>query len=188
MKVDLQKLTEAKEVLMNMANGINPLNGKMIEDSSFLNDPKIIRSLYYLITCLEANVFQGVQQEKVKQTKNYEITQELLNKIEFPPGYMGINEFCRIVNEHINSPTSKKLTHTPIYKKLKSLGILTEEVNEEGRTRSRVTDKANNYGILEIDREYNGQPYKQIVFDNDGKEFLRRNLLKLLDIEGELKS
>ena len=173
---DAQRLEEAKQVLTHLANGYNPLDGTPLEQNHFLHHPRVIRPLYYLL--------QHLNKREMKP-RSLVITKEQLMQVILPEGEIGINTFCRYVNEQLDLTMSKKLTYKPIYDKLKQLEILDEVETEDGKKRTTVNAQSASYGIKEIQRTFNGRTYEQVVFDDLGKEFLLNNLLKLLSIDEE---
>jgi hypothetical protein len=67
MTLDLEKLLESKDIIQKLANGINPLDQSPIEEENFLNDPQIIRPLFFIIDYISNEVNKKV---KIKNEKN----------------------------------------------------------------------------------------------------------------------
>lgn len=181
MTSDLEKLMESKNMIQKMANGINPLNETPIETGCFLNDPQIIRPLFFIIDYISNEVNKKPKRRK-KPTQFY-ITNEQISAIELPSGKIGVNNFARAVNAVIDPNQSKKLQGLMINRKLKLLGILSETVDEDGKKRTTTNDRSEGYGIESITKLYNGQEYQQVVFNEDGKEFLLKNIVDIMNYQ-----
>lgn len=183
MTSDLEKLMESKNVIQKLANGINPLNETPIETSCFLNDPQIIRPLFYLSNYI-TNEIDNKSKPRKRPTRFY-ITEEQISAIELPSGKIGVNNFARAVNAVIDPNQSKKLNGLMINRKLKLLGILSETIDEDGKKRTTTNDRSEGYGIESLTKLYNGQEYQQVVFNEDGKEFLLKNIVDIMNYKEE---
>jgi hypothetical protein len=175
-----ERMLKAREILIKMANGINPVNGEQIEGESFLHDPRIIRCLYYV-----SDVLEKVATGKMTQNKpgKFIISPEEKAQVVLPAGKIGVNEFARAINNVIDPTRSKKLTGAVLNKQLKKMGILDEESYEDGKTRTILNKKSPEYGIESEKRNYNGNEYEMILFNDKGKQFLLENLEKIMSFE-----
>lgn len=102
-------------------------------------------------------------------------------QVTLPPGKIGINDFSKEINAVIDPTISKKITGTMINKKLKAIGILSEEVDENGHRVTITNDKSEGYGIESETRTFNGREYKKVVFNEVGKQFLLKNIKTLME-------
>lgn len=62
------------------------------------------------------------------------------------------------------------------------MGILSEEVNPEGKKRTILPPESMKYGISTELVNYNGGEYEKIVFDSNGVGFLLENLEKIMSL------
>lgn len=181
MTTETKKLLESKRLIEKLANGENPITGIPIHDESFLNNPKILRSFYFLIdhisTQIEQNTLPPVKPKK------FVITEEQLENVKLPPGKIGINEFARAINKVIDPRISKKLTGQMINKKLKEIEILSEMVDEEGKTNTITNENSEGYGSESITKNFNGREYQKVVYNEVGKEFLLNNFMRWMSEE-----
>lgn len=174
-----QKLLESKNLLQKIASGINPLDDTPILDESFLHNPQVIRPLFYLTDYI-SNEIEKKNRTTRRPTK-FTINDEQLQLVVLPPGSIGINEFAKAINAVIDQTISKKITGVMINKKLKEMGILSEEIDKEGHRATVANDKSEGYGIESITRIYNGREYQKVVFNEVGKAFLLKNLRELME-------
>jgi hypothetical protein len=181
MNPEKEKLLKAGEVLNKIANGMNPLTGESIVQESFLQDPKIVRCLFYTKDILQKLAEGGFQPGH--RPPGFAITPEEKNRVELPPGKVGINEFARCVNQVIDNNRSIKLTGVELNKRLKKMGILTELPGQNGKTRTTVNAKSKDYGIELEKRSFQGNEYEMVLFTEKGKKFLLDNLEKIMKAE-----
>ncbi|MCQ1530181.1 hypothetical protein [Lutispora saccharofermentans] len=184
MNEELEKIQKARLVLQKIAKGINPVNGEQIEQESFLNDPRIIRCFYYVAEVLD-NVAKGAYSSRRSGpgAAKFFITPEQKARVQFPEGKIGVNEFSKCINMCIDLNESKKLTGVELNKRLKALGILSEEQTEEGKTRTVINDNSKNYGFESEKKNYNGVEYEMVMINDKGKQYLLENIEEIMKAE-----
>lgn len=176
-----EKLLKARDILQKIANGINPINEQSIEKDkeSFLDDPRIIRCFFYISDVL-SRVIDGQINRNTKSPNRFSITEEEKNLVRLPQGNIGVNEFTRCINNVIDLNRSKKLSGVELNKQLKAIGLLSEQRLEDGKTRTIINDKSGDYGIETEKRNYNGNDYDMVVFNDKGKRYLLDNIDKIM--------
>lgn len=183
MQYDKEKTMKAKAILLKIANGINPVNGQPINDESFLHDPRIIRCFFYV-----AEVLNKVIEGKANQTGNnpttFSITDEEKKLVVFPDQRIGVNEIAKCINKVIDLNRSKKLTGVELNKQLKKMSILSEHKNEDGKSRTVTNEKSKDYGMEMEKRNYNGNEYEMVVFNELGKKFILENINMIMNYKG----
>lgn len=179
MGLEKEKIIKANEILNKMANGVNPVNGKPIDVDCFLHDPRMIRCLFFVQQVLDKVIDNEINIGDRKPAK-FVITAEEKSRIKFPEEKIGINQFARCVNSVIDLNLSSKITGVQINKQLKKMGILGEEPLENGKKRTVIKDDSYKYGIETEKRNYNGNEYDMVCFNDIGKKFLLDNLEKIL--------
>jgi hypothetical protein len=178
---DMEKMEKAKAVLVKIAKGINPLTGETIGEDSFLNDPRTIRCFYFMTEVLD-NVISG-SYGKGNRLPHFVITPEQKEMVRFPDGKIGVNEFSRQVNLCIDQSVSRKLTGMELNKRLKKMGVLSEEIYPAtGKTRTVTNENSRNYGFEQEKRTFNGTEYDMVVIDDRGKQFLLDQLEDIMSM------
>jgi hypothetical protein len=172
---DVEKLEKARNVLLKIAKGIDPLTGEVIAADSFLNDPRIIRCFYYVAEVLEG-VRNGAYAKPAGRAAEFVITPEQKSQIVLPEGKIGVNEFSKRVNACIDPSLSKNLSGVELNKRLKAMGILGEQPAGTGKTRTVTNETSAQYGFELEKRSYNGVEYEMVVINDRGKQFLLDNL------------
>ena len=114
---DQEKMEKAKNILLKIAKGIDPITGETIDSNSFLNDPRMIRCFYFIAEVLD-NVMNGVY-SRAGKLQDFIITPEQKRKVQLPEGKIGVNEFSKHINACIDPNVSKKLTGVELNRRLK---------------------------------------------------------------------
>lgn len=181
MELDKEKISKAKIILEKMANGINPINGEPINDESFLQDPRMIRCLFFISGVLQEVINSNGKVLKSTKPQSFSITKEEKMQVVIPDRNIGITEFTKCINSVIDLNRSKKLSPVEVNKQLKKMGILGEEITEKGNKRTVINEKSKEYGIEMESRNFNGKIYDVVVFNEEGKKFLLENLEDILN-------
>lgn len=179
---EFEKMEKAKNVLLKISKGVDPLSGEAIAENNFLNDPRIIRCFYFVTEVLD-NVIQGVYRKTGSRLPDFIITPEQKQRVTFPEGKIGVNEFSRQINQYIDTNASKKLTGMDLNKKLKKMGILTDKIIENGKTRTVINPNSAKYGLEMENRKYNGMEYEMVVINDQGKKYLLDNIETIMKSE-----
>ena len=180
MHSEVEKIDKSIAVLEKIARGMDPVTGEIIRENSFLNDPQIIRCFYFVTEVLK-NVSKGAYSNH-KPTE-FIITEEQKKRVEFPQEKIGVNEFSKRINECLDLCFSKKLTGVELNRRLKKLGILSEEKAENGKTRTTVNDNSGEYGFEIEKRVYNGVEYEAVVINDSGKKYLLDNIESIMAVD-----
>lgn len=177
------KMIRAREILHSIIEGKEPFSDEEIKSDSFLNEPRMIRCLSYIVKVLTSNIEEMNRPRSRRYKQEFYITEEELKKVQLPDRNIGINEFCREINAAIETETRKKLTGQVLNKQLKLMGILSEKMAESGRIHTILSDCSHEYGITTERASYNGRVIDKIVYTEKGKQFLMDNLFDILQYE-----
>jgi hypothetical protein len=181
--IDIEKIKKARIVLDKMANGVNPVDGSRIGEESFLNDPRIIRCLFFVNDILNMAINGELEDRNTDRKKlPFVITEEERAQVIFPEYDIGVNAFSQCINKVINPHESKKLSGMELNKQLKKMGILGEQENGQGKKKTIVPEESIKYGIHTVLVNYNGAEYEKVVFDSSGVSFLLENLEKIMSV------
>lgn len=163
-----QMYREAIGVLELMTQGKDPVTKEDVVASHFLQHPQVVRSLSFLLGTVQ-------QVNTSKTAKEFIISDGILEGLpDWEETQIGVNEFCRHVNQLIVPLGSKQVNSKHLFDKLKQLGILSEEVTEEGGKRTVPNESSEAYEITTVERNFRGRPYTQIVFDEQGVRLLTK--------------
>lgn len=181
MYFEVEKVQKAKGIMQKLAEGINPLNEERIENSEFLCDARMSGCFNFITEVLD-NVIKHRNESQSRDLK-FVITPEQKGKVSLPEGKIGVNEFSKRINECLNLDVSKRLTGVELNKRLKKLGVLSEEQLEDGKTKTVTNEKSAGYGFELERKKYNGVEYDMVLINNEGKRYLLENLESIMAVE-----
>jgi len=181
MHFDKEKVLKAREVILKLANGKDPLNKVQISSDSFLSDPRMIRCFFFVAEVLETVSRQ--RNKNILAPTGFFITSEEKEKVVFPEGNIGVNIFSNCINDVLDLNRSKNLSGAVLNKHLKALGILSEEKTRDGKTRTIINEKSAEFGFESEKREFEGRTYEQVMINDKGKKYLLENLEDIMRAE-----
>jgi hypothetical protein len=183
MYYQVEQLSQAKSVLERLARGQNPLTGKMVEKESFLKQVEIGKCLTIAGEIVDRLIRNGGRASGAKSRIPFTITTAQKEAIRLPDGKIGVNEFSRHVNRCLDAAGSKKMTGVELNKRLKKLGILSEEKLADGKTHTTINAESGEFGFESERRSYQGGEYEMVVINEVGKKYLLDNLETIMATE-----
>jgi len=178
-EIDLKKLDVAIEYMKRMAEGKNPINNEVVENDSVLNNPNVIRCLYFVEDVLrQVKAAEGTIKRNgkrlpfpVEHIKEYSYRKDL-----------SISHFVAQINEGLDETQYKKLNYTKITTWLKAQGYLEViEDNDTNEKKSVPTEKGCAIGIYTEEREGSiGRTYLSVMYNKDAQQFIVDNIESIL--------
>lgn len=178
---EVAELNQTKAVLEGLVQGINPLTGKPLERENLLRQGELVKYLKNASAIVEQLIRNGGRLGGSQGTP-FTITPEQKKAVCLPEGKIGVNEFSRCVNACLE-PEARKLTGVELNKRLKKLGILSEEKLEENKTRTIVNALSAEYGFESEERTYQNEKYLMVLMNDQGKKYLLDNLETIMAAE-----
>lgn len=177
---DLKKLETSIEYVKRMAEGRNPVNNELLEDDSVLNNPNVIRCLYFI-----EDVLKEVQKSNGKvgaKSKRQVFPLSHLNNYRYQKD-VPISAFAEQLNDGLDKTQYKKISYNRITKWLKSMGYLDLIESREWNKQHIVpTDKGRSIGIYEEERTSTvGKKYNVVMYNRNAQEFIVSNMRNILD-------
>lgn len=189
MEIDMQKLDIAITYIKRIADGNNPVNNMPAEDDTVLNNPNVIRCMYFVRDILEQvkanNGVIGASAQKERKTKRAvdAFPYELLSKYQYRED-KGINKVLSQLYEPLEDKSIRKISGKTVNEWLMAAGYVTEVYNEELNTNIKVpTEKGKSIGLKSERVVYPGNTYYTIIYNKTAQEFLINNFEKFLNGE-----
>lgn len=180
--VDMKKLETAIVYLQRIADGNNPINNLPAEEDSVLNNPNVIRCMFFVKEVLEEVKRNGGQiGKKAKKSDKLEFPVEHAKAFSYRED-KPITIFVEQINEGLDDNVYKKLNYKLITQWLKLNGFLVEEDNLELKKKVTIpTEKGVQLGIrAEIRSSAYGKEYMSVVYGKSAQEYIVHNLEKIL--------
>ncbi|MCD8231745.1 MAG: hypothetical protein LUD14_08010 [Clostridiales bacterium] len=187
-QLDQKKLDMAITYLQRIADGNNPVNNMPAEEDSVLNNPNVIRCMYFVKEVLEeVRRNGGFIGSKPRKSQKAAFPPEALSAFVYQED-KAISKIVAQINEKVDDTVYQKLSYKPIVQWLKKNGFLTEEVNRgSGKTQTMPTEKGIQIGIRAEKRvSFNGAEYFLVLYDQQAQEFLVQNMEMILRGDADL--
>lgn len=176
------KLDVAIKYVERLADGRNPVNDTPLEKDDILNNPNIIRCMYFIKAVLEeVRSNGGIVGGKNGKVPALAFPVEILDKFSYVED-KSITHVLNQIYEPIADMNVKKVSVTKVTAALKEEGYLLDEPNiETGKTRKVPSKKGRELGIYTIEREYNGRMYESVTYNQNAQECVVRLIRKLTE-------
>lgn len=176
------KLDVAIKYVERIADGCNPVNNTPLENDDILNNPNIIRCMYFIKDVLEeVQNNGGMVGGKTGKEPTLPFPIEILEKFSYLED-KSITHVLNQIYEPIADMNVKKVSVTKVTAALKEDGYLLDEPNPEtGKTRKVPSIKGKELGIYLVEREYNGRMYQSVTYDRNAQEYVVGLIRKLAE-------
>lgn len=183
MEIDKNKLDTAIVYLQRIADGNNPVNNMPADEESVLNDPNVIRCMYFVKEVLEeVKRNNGVIGKKGKRPPKEEFpVKEVVADFVYQED-KHITSFLAQVNDLIDTEKYQKLGYKMIIQWLINKGYIEEENFEEfGKTFKVPTEQGEELGIYTEKRMgKKGTGYIVTIYGKEAREYIISNLERIL--------
>lgn len=183
--IDKKKLETAILYLQRIADGKNPVNNMPAEEDTILNNPNVIRCMFFVKEILEeVKRNGGFIGGKPKKSAKEDFPLEALKHFVYREDKT-ISRFIEQVNEAVDDTVYQKLSYRPISQWLKLNGFLAEEYSQEyHKTMTVSTERGTGIGIRsEKQTNAQGVGYIRIIYGKQAQEFLVQNMEMILNGE-----
>ena len=179
---DQTKLDVAIKYVERLADGCNPVNNVPLENEDILNNPNIIRCMYFIKDVLEeVRRNGGVIGGKAGKASALPFPIEVLDEFTYTED-KSITHVLNQIYEPIADMNVKKVSVTKVTAALKEEGYLLDEPNPEtGKTRKIPSAKGKQLGIYLVEREYNGRMYESVTYNKNAQEYVVGLIKKLAE-------
>lgn len=170
---DRNKSIIAKDWILKLANGINPLDGSTIPDGDIVNNVHISRCLFYVSELLGTYQIMSNKRSKAYENEFY-IKLEDIEKVTIVER-TGIASFVREINKLIPDNT-RPISYGKILNWLMANGYLEEvEVDNFGK-RKNPTASGSAVGISAGLREGTNGQYWAVEYNSNAQRFILSNI------------
>lgn len=179
---DLKKLEKAIQYAERMAEGKAPYTNKPV-DNEVLNNPNVIRSMYFIKDVLQevkanGGIVGGNQQKKEAAIPfPFEVLENYSFESNKPISHV-LRQFAELAGD-INV---KIISAQNVNKWLAANGYLVKAiVNDSGKEGWIPTTKGTELGLIAEQRGGEGREYIYIKYNRDAQEFLAANLKRITE-------
>ncbi len=180
--VDMKKLETAIVYLQRIAEGSNPINNLPADEDSVLNNPNVIRCMFFVKEVLEeVKRNNGYIGKKSKKSDKADFPIEVLDAFSYKED-KAISRFVEQINESVNGDIYKKVNYKPITQWLKLNGFLQEEHSKEfNKVITLPTEKGIQLGVRAERRSSSrGVEYMLVIYGKQAQEYIVQNIENIL--------
>lgn len=180
--VDVKKLETAIVYLQRITDGNNPISNMPANEDSVLNNPNVIRCMFFVKEVLEeVKRNGGYIGKKVKKSDKIGFPVEVLEAFSYKED-KAISKLVAQINELVDENVYKRLNYKVITQWLKLNGFLQEEYSQEfNKTITLPSEKGIKLGIrAERRNSSRGVEYMLVIYDRQAQEYIVQNMEKIL--------
>jgi hypothetical protein len=181
-RLDMEKLNKAIIYVERISEGKNPVNNMPAENDTVLNDPNVIRCMYFIKDALVALKKNGGEVGRTHREKKKPFPLETLESFEFVE-IKTVSKLTEQLNENVDTNEYQKLKYNIITGWLKKNGYLTEIIEGNGKKKFTIsTEKGQDIGITHsLQTNASGMSYYRVEYDKNAQEFVVNNLVKMFE-------
>lgn len=181
-RFDLTKLEVAMKYVQRIADGCNPVNNEPLDRDDVLNNPNIIRCMYFIKDILEeVRRNDGMVGSTRGKTPTIPFPMEILDDFEYRED-MSITHVLKQIFEPVEDLNVKKVSVVKVTSALKEEGYLLDEPNaESGKMRKVPSEKGKKLGIYLVQREFNGRVYESVTYNKNAQEYVVAIVKRLIE-------
>lgn len=180
---DMEQLKRAKYLIDALAQGVNPATGQMAEEDTVLNQPEVIRGLFFVSDLLRSLMDEAAAPRSSRSGSKlpFFLTEEMRSQIVYSPQPLPISGFLAQFQEMRDASITKKLPATAFTRWLLEKDMLSMETSETGRIQKMPTPLGVKLGIRVEHRftPYGG--YDVLLYDSAAQHFLVEHMNEILD-------
>lgn len=183
-KIDLTKLDTAILYIQRIAQGYNPVTNEEADGDSVLNNPNVIRCMYFVKDVLE-EVKRGDAKTGTtrSRTKKAAFPFEILNEFHYQED-TSISYLLQQIHQPLEGMNVKKISPQTVTNWLKKAGYLTEEyIAEVKKVSTTPTEKGKELGIYTEVRMFSTHAYLAVIYNQNAQEFIVRHLEAIVNGE-----
>lgn len=185
MEVCIDKLDHAISQVQLIADGYDPVTHQPAGENSILNNPELIREMFFIKDVLdEVRRNGGFIGKKPSKSARQDFPIEALQSFCYEDD-KAITRFVEQLNANLDEVRYKKLSYKTICDWLKMNMYLEEQYDENsGKIVSVASERGNMIGIYSEDRTSSrGISYKLNLYTKEAQEFIVRNMEAILNGE-----
>lgn len=184
---EVEKIQYTKSFIDKLAQGIDPISGRVIPENEIIRQVRISRCLHYVSEILEQVIRNGGTSSKKKlsnrEKKPFFITDQQLEKYPYSDIPVSVSEIARNINTLIDTETMRSISYKDITAWLIQVGALQETENKEGKRRKYPTAAGKDLGITCQERDNGFRTYQVILYDKSAQQLIIDNMALILDLK-----
>jgi len=169
---DLEMLQRAKLYISKLAQGIDPISDREIEEGCVLHRVQLVRCLYYVSDVLQNVIDHGYGQKTSARLREFSITPQQLSSVRPERYAVRITEFVKLLHCAAGDPQQKTLSPTRITDWLVLKGFLENLRDGTGKRYRIPTEAGKQIGLRAVTRSNANREYVVVLYELQAQQFL----------------
>ena len=182
---ELERMQQAKDYLLQLANGINPLTGQEVPASDLINQVQISRCLFYASDVLRQVIESGGLSKGKQKKLPFDLPPEMRGKFVYSDRPVTISQIAQGLNDLVDLEQMQRLKVTSLTKFLMQSGLLYEHEKPDGKKQKLPTETGVALGLSVEDRDSQNGPYAVVTYSRAAQQLLLDNLDSIIAINAE---
>lgn len=174
MVTEIDKLKRAKDYMVKLADGVDPIDGEQLPDDTVLNNERLSRCFAYVAEVLQKVIDSGGK--GLGWQRPFYITPEEIKRVRLSDEPIPVSAFVQAVNDAVGDLGRKKLSHNVVTKWLAEQGYLQVVQDDDRKTHKELTQKSAKLGITSEQRTGQSGTYTAILYNRRAQQLLLDNL------------
>lgn len=178
---ELEKMQRAKMYIDKLANGIDPITDREMEEDETLNQVRISRCLFYVSEVLGRVIDNGGEVVKTAAGQlPFSVTEEQLSRVEISEQPVNISTITQRIADVLYEGV-KCIPATHITGWLLQNGYFTENIRADKKVKV-ATPKGEALGIFTVDSvNSSGIGYQKNIYNAEAQRFIVNNIMKIAE-------
>lgn len=182
---ELERMQQAKDYLLQLANGVNPLTGQEAPASDLINQVQISRCLFYASDILRQVIEAGGLSKGKQKKAPYDLPPEMRGRFAFSDRPVTISQITQGLNALVDLEQMQRMKVTSLTKFLMQSGLLYEHEKPDGKKQKLPTESGVALGLSVEDRDSQNGPYTVVTYSRAAQQLLLDNLDSIIAINAE---
>ena len=177
---ELETMQRAKMYMDKLAQGIDPISNREIQEDSVLNNVRLARCFFYVSDVLGQVIANGGVVGGKPKLDPFFITMDQIAKVRISREPVRVTQLVDMISEAVNNPGMKKLKTTVITDWLMEKGFLEKQTDPDGKSRRVPTRNGLMIGLSVQVRQGSSGEYLAVFYNADAQRFVLDNLNAML--------
>lgn len=173
-----EQLNNAILLTRALALGANPFTGEVQREDSVLNNPEVIRTMFFIKDTLEQVAKKGLRVSEPKSSNlSPEFPPEIKEKFKWKRN-TSVLHFLDDCYFYTDRENLKKVSSTHVLSWLTKGEFIVPSHDEEYGNFKRVTEKGEKLGLsnIKVEKGYRGAKYITLIFNEKAQKYLVNNM------------
>lgn len=182
---ELERMQQARDVLFQMANGVDPLTGREAPAADLINCVQISRCLFYASDVLRQIIETGGLSKGKQKKRPYDLPIEARGSFVCSDRPVTISQIAQGLNDLVDLDQMQRLKVTSLTKFLMQSGLLYEHEKPDGKKQKLPTESGTALGLSVENRSGQNGPYSVVTYSRAAQQLLLDNLDSIIAINAE---